>query len=209
MAKDDDKQFGDVPELPEEVRLVFEDLCKDLASLHGKWRFYLDLFSDADTVDVLSDVARASFQMVDESLGNDIVMAICRLSDPSQLGSHANLSIGVLAKKFSELPEVKQLWDDFEGLCGPVRQYRNKRIGHNDLNTVLQPHDNLLPNIPRATIDSILSAAAKLLNYVYHHYTNSGLIFEPLCIGGGKDLVLWLKRAQDHDRASGFPLSRE
>ncbi len=50
MNKDNDKPFGYAQELPEDIRKVFQDLCQDIASLHSKWKFYLDLFSDHDTI---------------------------------------------------------------------------------------------------------------------------------------------------------------
>jgi len=202
MTKDDDKPFGYAPELPEDVRPVFQNLCQDLASLHGKWRFYLELFSDRDTVGLLNNVAMASFQMLEESLRSDITMSICRLCDPAKSCGQNNLSINVLVEKFSKVPGLSQLWDDFQRQCEPVRQYRNKRIGHNDLSAALQPHDNPLPNVTRPTIDSILSEATKLVNQVYrfHTHTNGELCFEPFDSGGGKDLVFWLKSAWNRDQ---------
>jgi hypothetical protein len=203
MIKDNDKAFGYAPELPEDVRPMFQDLCQDLTSLHGKWRFYLELFSDHNTVDLLNDVAMASFQMVEESLRSDITMSICRLCDPAKSRGQNNLSINVLVEKFSEVPGLLQLRDDFQSCCAPVRQYRNKRVGHNDLKAALQPHDTPLPNVTRPTIDSILSAAAKLVNHVYRFHTNGELCFEPFDSGGGTDLVFWLKIARNSGGEKG------
>jgi hypothetical protein len=191
MNKDDDKPFGYAPELPEDIRIVFQDLCHDIDSLHSKWQFYLDLFSDRDTINLLNDVAPASVQILEESLRSDITMSIFRLSDRD----HKNLSINTLVKKATKVQELKKLWEDFFSCCEPVRQYRHKRIGHNDLRSVLQPHDNPLPNISRPMIDSILSKATTLMNCVYHFYTRGEISFRSFDIGGGKDLVFWLKKA--------------
>ena len=195
MNKEDNKPFGYAPELPEDIRTVFQDLCQDIASLHSKWRFYLDLFSDRDTVGLLNDIAMASFQMLEESLRSDITVSICRLSDPRKSCGHENLSIKTLVDKSTEVQGLEELWKDFHSCCEPVTQYRNKRIGHNDLHAVLQPHDNPLPSISRTTIDSILSKATTLMNCVYHFYTRSEISFMSFDIGGGKDIVFWLQRA--------------
>lgn len=200
MTKDDDKAFGYTAELPEDMRPVFQDLCEDVASLHGKWRLYLELFSDRDTVDLLNDVAMASFQMFEESLRCDITMSICRLSDPLQSCGQDNLSIKILVERFAKVQGLAQLWNDFRRCCQPVREYRNKRVGHNDLDAALQPHDNPLPNVTRPTIDAILSAATKLVNHVYGFHTERELLFEPFDTGGGKDLVSRLKSESDHDQ---------
>ena len=136
MNKDNDKPFGYAPELPEDIRTVFQDLCQDIAPLHSKWKFYLDLFSNRDTIDLLNDVAPASFQMVEESLRSDIAMSICRLSDPPQSCGQDNLSIKTLVDKASEVQGIEKLWEDFDSCCKPVRQYRNKLVAHNDLKIV-------------------------------------------------------------------------
>jgi hypothetical protein len=200
MNNDDDKPFGYAPELPEDIRPVFQDLCQDMASLHSKWQLYLDLFSDRTTIDLLNDMAPAFFQTVEESLRSDITMSICRLSDLPQTLGQDNLSIKTLVDKAAEVRELVNLWNDFHNCCQPVREYRNKRIGHNDLHAILQPHDNPLPNISRATIDSILAKATTLMNHVFSFYKMGEISFNPYPDekGMGKDLVFWLKRAQEH-----------
>lgn len=200
MNRNDDKPFGACPDLPHDVQPIFQNLCQDLASLHGKWRLYLDLFSDRETVNLLNDVAMATFQMVEESLRSDLTMSICRLSDPPQSCRQDNLSIKVLVDRLPHIPGLTALWEDFHESCEPVRQYRNKRVGHNDLRAALRSHDAPLPNVARRTIDAILAAAGKLMNHVYRFHVESELHFEPLAIGTGEELVHWLKRAWEYDQ---------
>ena len=197
MNKDDDKPFGYAPELPEDIRTVFQDLCQDIASLHSKWQFYLDLFSDRDTIDILNDVAPASFQMVEESLRSDITISICRLSDPPQSCGQDNLSIKTLVNKATEVQELTKLLEDFDSCCKPVRRYRDKCVAHNDLRAALQPHDNPLPNISRTTIDSILLKSSAIMNCVCSFYKMGEISFRSDDKGGGKNLVFWLQKASE------------
>jgi hypothetical protein len=70
--------------MPEEIRALCTGLCRDVAALHLKWNSYLELFGNPEAAALLSDTAPAFFQIVAESLRNDIVQSICRLGDPSR-----------------------------------------------------------------------------------------------------------------------------
>ncbi len=70
--------------IPEEIRDACADLRNDVAMLHVKWSFYLELFQEPENAQLLSNLARAFFQTVEESLRADMIMSICRLSDPSR-----------------------------------------------------------------------------------------------------------------------------
>ena len=200
MNKDNDKSFGYAPELPEDIQPIFQDLCQDMASLHHKWKLYLDLFSERDTVDLLKDIAPSFFQMVEESLRSDITMTICRLSDPRKSCGHENLSIKTLVDKATNVQGLEDMWNEFHSCCKPISEYRNKRVGHNDHDVALKKNDNPLFKIKRPIIDSILSKASILMNCVSSFYNAGQISFRSDDKGGGKDLVLWLKRARGNDQ---------
>src|SRR5262249_53865715 len=151
--------FGHCLQLPEDIRGVFLDLCQDVASLHAKWQLYLDLFHNKEDTAILSDLARGSFQLIEEALRSDMIMAICRLSDPVRSCGKDNLSIAVLEPRFGSVPGFDTLLQQFLDECKPVQQYRNKRVGHNDLDTALNPRDNPLPGIGRSKVEAILLLA--------------------------------------------------
>jgi hypothetical protein len=194
--------FGYSPALPEDIREIFMWLCQDVASLQIKWNTYLELFSDQETTDLLSALAQGFFQAIEESLRDDMTMAICRLSDrPRSKGKH-NLSIPTLVQRCRHIERVSDLFKDFVVACEPVRQYRNKRVGHNDLNTTIKPHDNPLPGIGRRQIDTILRLASQILNLVYRHYVGDAeLHFKPVQVGDAGALIFWLKMAHEYETA--------
>lgn len=191
--------FGYDPRLPDNIREVFMWLCQDIASLRNKWSFYLELFGSKGNTELLSELARASFQIIEESLRDDMTMAICRLSDPPQSMGKNNLSLPTLVHRFGELDTAAELLKDFLGACEPVRQYRNKRIGHNDLNTTIRPQDNPLPGIGRKHIDRIVQLAEQILNGIYQRFVDGELFFKSAHIGGADALIFWLKMAKDYE----------
>jgi len=191
--------FGYDPKLPDNIREVFMWLCQDVAALRNKWSLYLELFGDKENTELLSELARASFQIIEESLRDDMTMAICRLSDPPQSMRKDNLSLTTLVHRLGEPDNATELLKDFLEACEPVRQYRNKRVGHNDLNTTIKPQDNPLPGIGRKHIDRIVQLAERILNLVYQRFVNGELFFEPAHIGGADALIFWLKMAKEYE----------
>jgi hypothetical protein len=185
--------FGYVDQLPENIRDSFMWLCQDVASLQHKWDFYLELFGKNQNTDLLSELAPASFNIIFETLQNDITMAICRLSDPPKSMGQENLSLATLVKNCTEIEGLDGFLTDFQNICEPVRQRRNKRVGHRDLNTVIKPLENPLPGVSKEQIDIILKTAAAILNSVLQNYDNGELNFHTISPGGADSLIFWLK----------------
>ena len=198
-----DDVFGYDSRIPADIRDIYMWLCQDVASLQNKWSFYLELFSSQENTALLSDLARSSFNIIEESLRGDLTMAICRLSDPPQTMGNENLSLVTLIQQCSRIDNMTELLKDFRDACEPVRQYRNKRVGHNDLNTTIKPYDNPLPGIGRNQIDRILQLASRILNVIYQHFVNEELAFRPFVIGGAVDLMYWLKMGEKYQADKG------
>jgi len=183
-------------------------LCQDVTSLQSKWSLYLKLFSNQEDTMLLSELALGFFQVIEESLRNDMAMAICRLSDPPKSMGKDNLSLRTLVEQYDECASVSDLLKDFVAVCEPIRQYRNKRVGHNDLNTTINAKENLLPGIGRNQIDSILQLAGAILNAIYQQFVDGELYFMPFQIGGADDIIHWLKIAREYEDARRIALRK-
>jgi hypothetical protein len=188
--------FGYNEQLPENIRDIFMWLCQDVASLQSIWDFYLELFGKKQNTDLLSELAPMSFNIIVETLQNEMTMAICRLSDPPKSLGYENLSLATLVKNYNEIEGLDMLLTNFQKICEPVTKRRNKRVGHRDLNTAIKPLENPLPGISKEQIDVILKAAANILNYILQKYENSELYFHTVGPGGAETLIFWLKRGK-------------
>jgi|AntAceMinimDraft_16_1070373.scaffolds.fasta_scaffold07655_2 hypothetical protein len=189
--------FGTCSNLPDEIQDIFIDLCQDIAILHGKWKLYVDLFSKSENIEILNDLAPSSFHLIEKSIADDLIISICRLSDPLESFGHTNLSLLTLIDRMNHVHGIKKGKRDFENKCKPVRKYRNKRVGHNDLNFALKPHDTPLPKIPRKTFDEILKIAANIMNLISGHYSEAEFDFQPAQIDDADSLISWLKKGRD------------
>lgn len=187
--------------IPEDFRVLFMWLSQDLAALYVKWNFYLGLFSSHENTELMSDLAQSSFQIIEEAIRSDLTMGICRLSDPPKSSGKKNLSIKTLVNKCENIKNLnlKESFDEFNEACGPIRHLRNKKEGHNDLNTKIKPKDNPLPGIGRKQIDKILNEASKILNVIYKEYVDSKLAFDvTIHRGGASDLLDCLEKAKEY-----------
>lgn len=198
---------GFASKVADELRDLYANLLEDLASLRRKWRFYQELFGSQEIAALLSEVAPAFFQTIEESDRNDIILAICRLSDPSRtLGGDA-LSLASLVARCEQVPKLEHLLTALQSACGSVRRYRNRRLAHNDPSAILKPREELLPGVARTQIDEILELAGQILSVVAERVGCAAPQLEPPHEGGVSALVESLRIARDRraDRSSGHP----
>jgi len=88
--------------------------------------------------------------------------------------------------------------EEFRQACRPVRIIRNKRLGHNDLDTRIKPQENPLPGIGKTQIEQIIVLAEQILNYVYQRFDNGELRFEKIHEGGADALLFWLREGREY-----------
>lgn len=185
--------------LPEQIRRIFGRLFEDVCSLNQKWSLYSKLFLDPEAAVLLDGVARRAFNVIRESLINDMVMLLGRLCDPAIDGhGNKNVSFEALLVKAPQLGGLKQKIDDFDALWRPIiRKHRDKLIAHNDLRARISPRAKPIPGIPRSQVDKMVEAANEILNYVVQQYESTEIAFDLLRETCGADrLIFWLKKAK-------------
>jgi len=190
--------FGFNERVPESIREIFMWLCQDVVALQSKWDFYLELYGKEENTDLLSELAPWSFNLIEESLRNDMTMAISRLSDPSITIRKENLSLATLVEKCAAIEGLKAQLADFQVACQPISQWRNRHVGHKDFNTTIRPRENPLPGISKPQINEIIKLATRLLKSVSFHFGGGDLYFHTIARGGAEELIFWLKAGHEH-----------
>ena len=158
-------------------------LWSDIAHLHMNWSNYLQLFgTDQDTVELLSTIASSYFSMTERVLRQDTLMRICRITDPSfsdRAQKKPNASMRQLLLQTSEtLPaelrtEVESSLDVLDGLSGPIRDLRNKRFAHSDIDEVLQLKTEPLPGISPQQVEDVLARIRDTYALLEGHFLHS------------------------------------
>lgn len=190
-------RFGYDEKIPKDIREIFMWLCQDVASLFRMWDFYVGLFRKKEVSLLLADYAKSSFVVIEEALRTSMIMAICRLNDPSIQQNNKNLSFKRLIDYCKDISEIHDLYTEFNKACKPFEVYRNKRFGHRDLKTALDYNGNILPGINKNHVDTVLELASKILNSVASYYSDSEFYFTVSPVGGADSLIFWLKKGID------------
>ena len=139
---------------------VFHALWNECAWLHLKWREYRELFGgSSERVDLLNSAAGLSFRIIQDSLWEDILLHLCRLTDPPSIGKKENLTVLRLPGMVDAAirAEVEGAVESLEQRTAFARDWRNRHIAHSDLMLALD--ESLTPLAPasRAKVAEALS----------------------------------------------------
>ena len=157
-------------------------LYQELSWLYVKWQAFDELYgSSPSRINLLNKAAPAFFRIVQDSLRHDIIIHIARLTDPAKTFNNDNLTICAL----TDLVDDDDLRVCVEGLVKDaqektkfVRDWRNKRIAHNDLSHALQEHVAPLESASREKISSALKSLADVINAINRHYVQYTIMFD-------------------------------
>lgn len=203
MAKiKQEDRLGHTPELPENIRGLFRELCQEVAFVNAVWQFYLELFTDDANTAMFNEVASSSFKIIEHALRTEITMGLCRLSDPAGKGKRSRCSMLRLASQAGPIDGLEAKVDEFVSHCGLIHRLRNRLTAHAELRTALEVHPDPLPGVGRENINEAIQLADEALNILLRHYTvEQELGFEAPYIGGADSLIYWLNRGLEAEEA--------
>jgi hypothetical protein len=148
----------------------YSALWQEVAWLYIKWGDYVELFGTKPSrVDLLNQAAPAFFRIIQDSLWEDILLHLCRLTDPSRSMGKSNLTIcnlTALATAPQAQASLPALIDDAINKTGFCRDWRNRHIAHRDLNLVLDASASSLEPASRQHVRDALAAIVAVLNAV-------------------------------------------
>lgn len=186
------KAFG------KELGLVFHQLYNDVNWLHVRWQQYHLLYgTNPERIDLLNQSGSLFFRLLQDTLFEQTLLDISRLTDPPEQNGHQNLS---LLRLVDALPDG-ELKKATQGRLKTVlkaaafaRDWRNRRIAHRDLDVALQRGAGQLKQASRLRVEKALAAIASLLNGVSVHYLDSETVFGGLGLWGDATHLLYVLR---------------
>ena len=166
----------------EDLGSLYHALWNELAWLYAKWDEYVEMFGTKPSrVELINQAAGHFFRVVQDSLWEDALLHIARLTDPPKSKGKDNLTIFRLPQ-FIDEPDVKkqvseliEIAVDKTDFC---RDWRNRHIAHKDLGLALKSGAEQLKPASRAKVKEALSSIAEVLNAVSSHYMDSTTGFE-------------------------------
>ena len=126
--------------LPATIEKLFEELGNEIQWVHAKWMIYRELFDHSDErIDILNECASAFFYFIEQTLLNDVLLSIAKITDPARTGKRENLTLYQLQEQIETLGEgqfssqLRELLADLNTKSVGIRTYRNKSLAHFDL----------------------------------------------------------------------------
>lgn len=168
--------------LGEDLGNRYHALSNELAWLYSKWGEYEELFGKKpERIELINKAAGHFFRIVQDSLWEDALLHIARLTDPPKSAGKENLTIrklpdlieqASLREKVTELIEVSVKNADF------CRDWRNRRIAHKDLGLALSIGAEPLKPASRAKVKEALNSISDVMNAISNHYMDSTTMYE-------------------------------
>jgi hypothetical protein len=183
-----------------ELGSVYNALDRDVTWLHAKWNQYRQLYARSpERIALLNRVAGHFFGVIQDTLFEDILLHLARLTDPAKSVGKENLTL----KNLPELVKDSRLSAELKGLVETAlkasksaRAWRNRRLAHRDLALALATASDPLPGISRDEVEAALLAIRDVLNRLAAHYWNSETAYQHFIASGGEadSLVYYLHK---------------
>lgn len=178
----------------EELGSVFHALWNEVAWLHLKWAEYEELYGKSqERVDLLNEVSPQFFRIVQDSLGDEILLHIARITDPPTDRKSNNLTIRRLSSEFGGPVDDNSIDIAIEATVF-CRNRRNKMIAHRDLAYALTGQCARLDRATCAQVNGALDSISELLNKVLGHYVDKEICFRGIAPHGATALVYALSK---------------
>ena len=192
-------KIDNVAKMGDEIGSIYSALWQEIAWLHRKWAEYVALFGTNSTrIALLNSAAPTFFRTVQDSLWENVLLHLARVTDSPKSAGRSNLSIRRLASAVSGSPidsEMLALQAVALEATEFARAWRNRKLAHSDLDLALDEHVDPLAPASRADVVTALASLGELLNVVSVHFLDSTTMFE--MDPEGKDAVLLLYILRD------------
>lgn len=197
-----------------ELGTLFFTIQKELLITTKKWEEYKDLFSTKGSrIDLMKKSAPLFFTLYEDSLVNDVLQSISRITDPPHLErKYKNASLGMILSLIKEKELYRKVAVDINSLnelVKSVRHLRDKKISHIDYETLLN-QQNVTVNVDSKNIEDSLQKAHDIFNTIEDYFCKSKTVFSSFPSMGGAyellriiDLGLELEKMDEQKLRSG------
>lgn len=177
---------------------VFHALSDDVAWLQVKWAQYRELFGTSpERIELLNSAAGLFFRILQDTLWEDALLNLARLTDPPEIRGKHNLTIRALPELCDDPAlrlTVSQLVDEALAATAFARDWRNRHIGHRDLLLALESAAKPLSPASRADVSAALSAIHRVFNELTERLFDSTLADDVITPATGAEALLYVIR---------------
>ncbi len=183
-----------------ELGPVYNALYNKCAWLHIKWQQYIELYgTKPERIDLLNRAAGLFFRVVQDSLWEDTLLHLTRLTGPPRSAGKDNLTVQRLPTLIADEKfriEIQNLVKAAVDETVFAKDWRNRHIAHDDLaRAIKDPKAKVLAPASRKHVKDALRAVACILERINEFYFNSTMFFDHIITtGDGAESLLFVIR---------------
>lgn len=203
---------------PEEVRAaaleamgsplgeLYDILSNQVTWIHLKWKEHRTLFGTSQgRIDFLNEAAPAFFAGLQDTLWNDVLLHLCRLTDPVMSAGKRNLTIECFPSLISDAAlraNVEELLKIVKVRTVFARDWRNRRLAHREFPIAITADLESLTPGSRHDVEEALAAIRSAINCIEVHYMKSSVLYEHSieALGGIDALLKCLEKGVEEKR---------
>jgi len=183
-----------------QIKETYDLLNNEILWICLRWKLFKQIYGSKENVELINEFAPVTFKFFQDSSFDMIILSINRLLDSPSTFGNDNLSLSRLIlmiedEEFDDLKEeLQNLYDSIKKDCTNLKELRNIRIGHNDLESKKSNYE-LLSGVSRKKIDKILNNIYTFMNTISGHIYETEYHYDFVGSEGedGKRLIKHLK----------------
>ena len=187
-------KVAEEPRFPEEIRREFAFIGGTLIEINGYLEELDCFYGSSQITGVLSKTADAFFARHKELLLDVMILALARLTGPSETGkgkrAQGNIALECLWKQLPDdhhllRSELEQKCSEIQAKAKPLETYRHKFLAHSSRDHHFSPSMNIVPEF---TVDTIRELIGEIEGYLFHldnHFTKVGSVSYKVGAGYG------------------------
>lgn len=168
----------------EALGTIYAALWQEVAWVHGKWADFVTMFGTKESrVELLNCAAPAFCRLVQDSIWENVLLHIARLTDPAATAGKQNLTIQRLPELIDRAAAKRTVETKVQAAlasCAFARDWRNRHIAHSDLDLKVSDTARPLEFASRQCVNQALVSLSDVLNAVAAEYLDSTSFFDIL-----------------------------
>jgi len=177
---------------------VYVEVDQDVTRVHAYWKLVTQLFGSRESVAILNNAAGFAIRAIQDSLIDSVILRITKVTDPAQTqgGKFQNLSLEHLIGRLPDdadaalLDRLRTQLKIIQSSTKDFRLIRHKRLAHRDAAYAIDS-DQILPGIPRKSIDDSLERIRDFMHEIQRHYGFEGTVYHMVELGRDGDHLLF------------------
>ena len=196
-----------VAAMPAPLGQVYYELSNQVVWVHLKWKDFRELYAKApETIDLLNAAAPAFFYNLQQMMWDDVLLHLCRITDPTKSAGKDTLTIRRLPDEIPDTAlrsQLEALAEDARKKTEFARHWRNRRLAHCELPPLAGQSPRPLPAASREHVEVALAAISEAMNAIERHYLHSAVSYKDTieALGGVDSLIGLLRKGVNAERA--------